>query len=277
MPLEAQFFASRARELQTAIASKLTRANGWRCSWSRSNQLGHGGGGSSSSAPSDGKSSILSTGQARPKGFRLNLRKLGQASVRLDDTEKANLTAVLDVVFKYAKINESQGESSCPHIELDRDRAQELIAEINQLAAKQAKATEDKNFVSLQAEISSLIVALWGTMELYGNERLGRRERKRRLKAWIQGSVDKSVQVELENESDLKRRLLLVLSAGDVKAATKLAMEAGLEKLAVLIPLAGSEKLQLLLQRQLEQWNQTKLDGTIDANTFSGLSFHVLK
>jgi len=62
---------------------------------------------------------------------------------------------------------------------------------------------------------------------------------------------------------------LLVLSAGDVKAATKLAMEAGLEKLAVLIPLAGSEKLQLLLQRQLEQWNQTKLDGTIDANTFS--------
>ena len=47
-------------------------------------------------------------------------------------------------------------------------------------------------------------------------------------------------------------------------------MEAGLEKLSVLIPLAGSEKLQLLLQRQLEQWHQTKLDGTIDESTFSG-------
>ena len=51
-------------------------------------------------------------------------------------------------------------------------------------------------------------------------------------------------------------------------------MEAGLEKLSVLIPLAGSEKLQLLLQRQLEQWHQTKLDGTIDESTFSGNKFN---
>ena len=50
-------------------------------------------------------------------------------------------------------------------------------------------------------------------------------------------------------------------------------MEAGLEKLSVLIPLCGSEKLQLLLQRQLEQWSQSRLDGTIDKNTFSGTFF----
>ena len=52
--------------------------------------------------------------QKRPKGFRLNLRKLGQPSVKLNSTEKENFTEVLDVLLKYSKINK---ESKCPHIE----------------------------------------------------------------------------------------------------------------------------------------------------------------
>ena len=46
-------------------------------------------------------------------------------------------------------------------------------------------------------------------------------------------------------------------------------MNGGLEKLSVLIPLAGSEKVKLLLQKQLMQWNETGLDMTIDPNLFS--------
>ena len=41
---------------------------------------------------------------------------------------------------------------------------------------------------------------------------------KNKIVTAFQKSVAKSVESELDNESDLKRRLLLVLSAGDVKA-----------------------------------------------------------
>ena len=50
----------------------------------------------------------------RPKGFRLNVRKLGQPSVKLSDAEKENLSEVLDVLLKYSNINK---DSKCPHIE----------------------------------------------------------------------------------------------------------------------------------------------------------------
>ena len=46
-------------------------------------------------------------------------------------------------------------------------------------------------------------------------------------------------------------------------------MEAGLEKLSVLIPLAGNEQVQLLIREQLKQWNDSKLDSTIDHSVFS--------
>ena len=46
-------------------------------------------------------------------------------------------------------------------------------------------------------------------------------------------------------------------------------MEAGLEKLSVLIPLAGNEQVQLLIREQLRQWNDSKLDSTIDHSVFS--------
>jgi hypothetical protein len=46
-------------------------------------------------------------------------------------------------------------------------------------------------------------------------------------------------------------------------------MSGGLEKLSVLIPLAGSEKVKLLLQKQLQQWNETGLDATMDPTLFS--------
>ena len=46
-------------------------------------------------------------------------------------------------------------------------------------------------------------------------------------------------------------------------------MEAGLEKLSVLIPLAGNEQVQLLIREQLRQWNDSKLDSTIDHSIFS--------
>ena len=39
--------------------------------------------------------------------------------------------------------------------------------------------------MTLQAEVTSLIVALWGSLELYGNEKMTKRERKKRLKSWI--------------------------------------------------------------------------------------------
>ena len=69
--------------------------------------------------------------------------------MKLSDAEKENLSEVLDVLLKYSNINK---DSKCPHIEgirpfsaifnrfsVDKDRAQELIAEINQLAQKQAE------------------------------------------------------------------------------------------------------------------------------------------
>ena len=46
-------------------------------------------------------------------------------------------------------------------------------------------------------------------------------------------------------------------------------MSADLEKLSLLIPLAGIEKVQVLLQRQLTQWTSTQLDTTINKDTFS--------
>ena len=58
------------------------------------------------------------------------------------------------------------------------------------------------------------------------------------------------------------------MTHNDVQAR-KLAMSGGLEKLSVLIPLAGSEKVKLLLQKQLQQWNETGLDATMDTTLFS--------
>ena len=40
-------------------------------------------------------------------------------------------------------------------------------------------------YLALQHEVTSLIVALWGTIELHGNPKITDRERKKRLKTWI--------------------------------------------------------------------------------------------
>jgi len=43
-------------------------------------------------------------------------------------------------------------------------------------------------YLALQHEVTSLIVALWGTIELHGNPKITDRERKKRLKTWIKDS-----------------------------------------------------------------------------------------
>ena len=57
---------------------------------------------------------ILASASSRPKGFRLNLRKLGNQSQAMSQVEKENLSDVLDVLLKYSKIS---NDSSCPYIQ----------------------------------------------------------------------------------------------------------------------------------------------------------------
>ena len=47
-------------------------------------------------------------------------------------------------------------------------------------------------FLALQHEVTSLIVALWGTIELHGNPKIADRERKKRLKTWIKDRFQKN-------------------------------------------------------------------------------------
>ena len=114
VPLESQFWSSEVRQLQTAIEAKLSRANGWKCSWSRHCVSAHGGLPISISSVNKDEG-ILASANSRPKGFRLNFRKLSNPSHALPEAEKENLAHVLNVLLKYSKVNNV--DYDCPHIE----------------------------------------------------------------------------------------------------------------------------------------------------------------
>ena len=70
---------------------------------------------------------ILASASSRPKGFRLNLRKLGNQSQAMSQVEKENLSDVLDVLLKYSKIS---NDSSCPYIQGQIRVANPLVASL---------------------------------------------------------------------------------------------------------------------------------------------------
>jgi hypothetical protein len=132
VPLEDQTWARKVNQLD-CLNRTLLKNNAWRSGWGRNGNFVHGG---TTIAPESAKTesrNILSQTSAKPRGFRVNMRKL-KMNQPLSDEDKESVQNVFSVFIQHMIVSPGSSRSQVPHIKVDSSKAQELMESLKAIA-----------------------------------------------------------------------------------------------------------------------------------------------
>lgn len=261
VPLTEQTWSRKVAALNK-LNQKSSDSQKFRVGWDNNANYCHGGAPVKKIGSTD--AGILSQARGRVAGFPANFRR-GAVTETLTPGELNCQKQLIDCFINHAK--KVDDGSAVFHLQTDPDKAQEFIANILEMSSSFIGA-EDCSYNTIQHEIVSLIHALWIDLPHKENTSLQIRERKKLLSKWLEETVAKTIASVTDETSSATKRIRYLLSGNQVREAIAAAQKNGFFRLSLLIPLAGSDRVQQMLSQQLSEWRDTRLDTTIDEDLY---------
>ncbi|CBY10994.1 unnamed protein product [Oikopleura dioica] len=268
VPLSDQTWSRKVATLMK-LNKRVTDENSFRCGWDNKANYAHGGAAVKKISPEASNARILTQSRGPVAGFPANLRN-GALTVRLSEEEKKCQKKNIQCFIDHANFVQ-EGDSAARKLTFDESRAQDLMKNLLAIVknvSDDQKADENSVFNNIQYDIVSLITALWNDLSCKDIKALQIRERRKQLSEWLANCVSQTIESVSEDVSSAPKRIRYLLSGNKVQDAVSVAQKNGLFQLSLLIPLAGSDRVQQMLTQQLVEWKENRIDTTIDEDLY---------
>lgn len=268
VPLSDQTWSRKVATLMK-LNKRVTDQSSFRCGWDNNANYAHGGGAVKKVSPEASNARILTQSRGPVAGFPANLRK-GALTIRLSEEEKKCQKKIIQCFIDHAHFVQ-EGDCAARKLTFDETRAQDLMKSLLAIVkdvSDDKKSDENQVFNNIQYDIVSLITALWNDLSCKDIKALQIRERRKQLSEWLANCVSQTIESVSEDISSAPKRIRYLLSGNKVKEAVSVAQKNNLFQLSLLIPLAGSDRVQQMLTQQLVEWKENRIDTTIDEDLY---------